>query len=260
MSSTGNDARGGPAVRFEHVTKRYRIGGSAPIGLKNLLLRLPEVAKDLRRRPRFEALSDVSFEIDAGECVALVGPNGSGKSTALGLIAGVLRPTSGRVETRGHVSPLLELGAGFHPELTAAENILLNGVLLGLTRREVRERFGAIVAFSGLEEFLHRPVRSFSSGMVARLGFSVAAHVDPDVLLVDEVLAVGDEAFQVRCLAKLEEFRGTGVTIVLVTHALTLVEALCDGAILLEQGEVIAAGKPGEVVSIYRDRVAYGVA
>jgi len=250
----------GPAVRFEGVTKQYRVGGGAPIGLKNLLLRLPEVAKDLRRRPRFEALCDVSFEIEAGECIGLIGPNGSGKSTALGLMAGVLRPTAGRVETRGHVSPLLELGAGFHPELTGAENILLNGVLLGLTRREVRERFGAIVAFSGLEEFLHRPVRSYSSGMVARLGFSVAAHVDPDVLLVDEVLAVGDEAFQVRCLAKLEEFRAAGVTIVLVSHALTLVEALCDGAILLERGEVVAAGKPDEVVSIYRDRIAHGVA
>jgi len=246
-------------VRFEHVTKVYRVGGAAPIGLKNLLLRLPEIAKERRRQPRFEALCDVSFEIDAGECVGLIGPNGSGKSTALGLMAGVLRPTSGRVETRGHVSPLLELGAGFHPELSGAENILLNGVLLGLTRRQVRERFEAIVAFSGLEEFLHRPVRSYSSGMVARLGFAVAAHVDPDVLLVDEVLAVGDESFQQRCLAKLEEFRAAGVTIVLVSHALTLVEALCDGALLLERGELVAAGKPDEVISIYRDRVAYGV-
>jgi len=259
LSELDPRAQAAPAVRFEHVTKVYRAGGNAPIGLKNLLLRLPEVAKERRRQPRFEALHDVSFEIDPGECVGLIGPNGSGKSTALGLMAGVLRPTSGRVETRGHISPLLELGAGFHPELSGAENILLNGVLLGLTRREVRERFAEIVAFSGLEEFLHRPVRSYSSGMVARLGFSVAAHVDPDILLVDEVLAVGDEAFQQRCLAKLEEFREAGVTIVLVSHALTLVDALCDGALLLERGELVAAGKPDEVIAIYRDRVAHGV-
>jgi lipopolysaccharide transport system ATP-binding protein len=244
-----------PAVRFRGVTKEYRVGGTVAVGLKNLLLRLPEVAKDLRRRPRFEALHDVSFEIDPGECIGLIGPNGSGKSTALGLMAGVLRPTVGSVETHGHISPLLELGAGFHPELTGAENILLNGVLLGLTRRTVRERFDEIVEFSGLRDFIHRPVRNYSSGMVARLGFSVAAHVDPDILLVDEVLAVGDEAFQRRCLEKLEQFHEAGVTIVLVSHALAFVEALCDGAILLERGEVVAAGRPDEVISIYRARV-----
>lgn len=249
-----------PAVRFEHVTKEYRVGGSSPVGLKNLLLRLPEVTRDLRERPIHQALCDVSFEVGRGECVGIIGPNGSGKSTALGLVAGVLRPTAGRVEIHGPVSPLLELGAGFHPDLTGAENVLLNGVLLGLTRREVRERFEEIVAFSGVREFVHRPVRSYSSGMIARLGFSVAVHVDPEILLVDEVLAVGDEAFQTRCLEKMQRFREAGVTIVLVSHMLSVVESLCDRAFLLERGHLVGAGPPAEVIALYRERIAAGEA
>jgi ABC-type polysaccharide/polyol phosphate transport system ATPase subunit len=238
------------------VTKEFRLGGTAHLGLKNLLLRSPEVRHDLHRRVRVSALRDISFEIPRGEWVAMIGPNGSGKSTMLGLIAGVLYPTSGTVETNGRISPLLELGAGFHPELTGAENILLNGVILGLTRAMVRERFDRIVEFSGLGKEIDRPVRTYSSGMSARLGFSVAVHVDPEILLVDEVLAVGDEAFARRCLDKLRSFHAAGVTIVVVSHALTLVEALCDRALLLAGGELVATGPPAEVIATYRARIA----
>jgi lipopolysaccharide transport system ATP-binding protein len=243
------------AVLFDHVTKEYRGGATTNIGLKNLLLRFPEVKRDLRRQQRFQALKDVSLQIAHGECAGIIGPNGSGKSTTLGLMAGVLRPSSGLVKTDGHLCPLLELGAGFHPDLTGAENIMLNGVLLGLSQRIVRDRFQEIVEFSGLGEFIDRPVRNYSSGMVARLGFSVAVHVDPEILLVDEVLAVGDEAFQRRCLEKMQSFRDAGVTIVLVTHMLPMVEKLCDSAFLLDRGELVSAGPPGEVIGVYRSRI-----
>ena len=245
-----------PAVRVDRVSKEFRLGGTAHLGLKNLLLRSPETRHPLQRRVRFEALRDVSFEILRGEWVALIGPNGSGKSTMLGLIAGVLYPTSGTIRTNGRISPLLELGAGFHPELTGAENIVLNGVILGLTRAMVRERFDRIVEFSGLGKEIDRPVRTYSSGMTARLGFSVAVHVDPEIILVDEVLAVGDEAFARRCLDKLRSFHAAGVTIVVVSHALGLVEALCDRALLLVGGELVAAGSPAEVVAAYRAQIA----
>jgi ABC-type polysaccharide/polyol phosphate transport system ATPase subunit len=243
-------------VRVDRVSKEFRLGGTAHLGLKNLLLRSPETRHPLQRRVRFEALRDVSFEILRGEWVALIGPNGSGKSTMLGLIAGVLYPTSGTIRTNGRISPLLELGAGFHPELTGAENIVLNGVILGLTRSMVRERFDRIVEFSGLGKEIDRPVRTYSSGMTARLGFSVAVHVDPEVILVDEVLAVGDEAFARRCLDKLRSFHAAGVTIVVVSHALDLVEALCDRALLLVGGELVAAGPPADVIAAYRARIA----
>jgi ABC-type polysaccharide/polyol phosphate transport system ATPase subunit len=242
-------------VRVERVTKEFRLGGTAHLGLKGLLLRR-EVRQHLEHRIRFEALRDVSFEIPRGEWVAMIGPNGSGKSTMLGLIAGVLHPTSGAIQTNGRISPLLELGAGFHPELTGAENIVLNGVILGLTRAMVRERFDRIVEFSGLGKEIDRPVRTYSSGMTARLGFSVAVHVNPEIILVDEVLAVGDEAFARRCLDKLRSFHASGVTIVVVSHALDLVQGLCDRALLLVDGELVAAGPPAEVVAAYRARIA----
>jgi ABC-type polysaccharide/polyol phosphate transport system ATPase subunit len=245
------------AIRFERVGKTYRAGGAHTFGLKHLLVRLPEVAREARRQPLVEALRDVSFEIRRGEWTAIIGPNGSGKSTTLALMAGVLAPNSGMVSTHGRISPLLELGAGFHPELTGAENIELNGVLLGLSRQEVRERFAAIVAFSGLEPaMIERPVRTYSSGMVARLGFAVAVNVEPEILLVDEVLAVGDEPFQRRCLDRMRSFHAAGVTIIVVSHTLGLIEALCDRALLLDRGELVADDKPTPVVEAYRARMA----
>ncbi|HWP02728.1 MAG TPA: ABC transporter ATP-binding protein [Gemmatimonadaceae bacterium] len=237
-------------VRFEHVSKWYPRYHSVVGGLKAALLRLPATLRSLKR-DRIVALDSVSFQISRGEAVGLVGPNGSGKSTILALIAGVLRPQAGRVEVRGRVCPLLELGAGFHPELTGRENIVLNGVLLGLTRREVLKRMDAIVAFSELGDFLDQPLRTYSSGMLARLGFSVAVHLDPEILLVDEILAVGDLHFQVKCQKKIDEFRSRDVTIVLVSHSTDQVRRVCDRAIWLQAGRIKAEGEPAYVLDKY---------
>src|SRR5262245_10413588 len=188
--------------------------------------------------------------------VGIVGPNGSGKSTLLKLLAGIVQPTSGRVSIEGRLAALLELGAGFHPEISGRENIEINGLLLGLSRRQIAERFDAIVAFAELEEFLDAPLKTYSSGMAVRLGFSIAAHSDPDVLLVDEVLAVGDEAFSHRCLEKFAEFERAGKTIVVVSHDLSLVAQRCRRAVWLEKGRVAADGPAVETVALYREQVA----
>jgi lipopolysaccharide transport system ATP-binding protein len=201
-------------------------------------------------------LNDISFEIRQGESVGLIGSNGSGKSTTLALMAGVLTAQAGTVEVRGRVCPLLELGAGFHPELTGRENIFLNGVLLGLTRREVRSKLEQIVAFSELEPFLDQPVRTYSSGMLARLGFSVAVHLVPEILLIDEILAVGDLRFQVKCREKLEEFKKQGVSIILVSHSLGDVRNFCERAIWLKDGKIAADGEPGSVIRRYEEAMA----
>ena len=238
------------AVHFEHVSKSYPIYSQILTGLKASLLHVPQTLQRFRRH-RFMALNDVSFEFKQGESVGLIGSNGSGKSTTLALIAGVLRAQSGRVEVRGRVCPLLELGAGFHPELTGRENILLNGVLLGLTRREVLARMDEIIAFSELEYFLDQPIRTYSSGMVARLGFSVAVHLDPEVLLIDEVLAVGDLRFQAKCREKLEEFKRRRVTIVLVSHSLSEVRGFCERVIWLKDGKISGDSEPDAVIPRY---------
>jgi homopolymeric O-antigen transport system ATP-binding protein len=183
--------------------------------------------------------------------VGLIGANGAGKSTLLGLIAGVLQPQSGTVEVHGRVAPLLELGGGFHPELTGRENIVLNGVLLGLRRVELDARMDAITAFSELGDFLEQPLRTYSSGMVARLAFAVAAHLEPDILLIDEILAVGDQHFQGKCREKIAEFKDRGVTIVLVSHALEDVRRLCHRAIWLDGGSIRSEGAPGSVIDAY---------
>ncbi|MCL6508473.1 MAG: ABC transporter ATP-binding protein [Bryobacteraceae bacterium] len=238
------------AIRFEHVFKSYPRYQSIAGGLKSAVLRLPDAVRALRR-DQIVALDDVSFEIARGEKVGLIGPNGSGKSTTLALIAGVLKPDAGRVEVRGRVCSLLELGAGFHPELTGLENIVLNGILLGLTRREVLAKMREIVAFSGLEAFLEQPLRTYSSGMLARLGFSVAAHLEPEILLIDEILAVGDLHFQAKCQKKIDEFRASGVTIVLVSHSPDQVLQVCNRVIWLQGGCVRADGDPDAVVGRY---------
>ena len=243
--------RGGlTAVCFEHVSKSYPSYHRILGGLKALLLRLPETLHSLKRE-RFLALDDVSFEIEKGQTVGLIGPNGSGKSTALALIAGVLRAQAGTVTVRGRVCPLLELGAGFHPELTGRENIVLNGVLLGLTRREVLARMGEIIAFSELEPFLDQPVRTYSTGMVARLGFSVAVHLEPEILLIDEVLAVGDLQFQAKCRERINEFKKQQVTIILVSHSTGDIREMCDRVIWLHAGKIVEQGEPNAVVSRY---------
>lgn len=237
-------------IRLAHVTKEYARHRHLTRGLKQSLLHLPDLIRSMSAH-RFFALEDVSLEVRRGEAVGVIGANGSGKSTLLGLIAGVIGPQAGTVEVHGRVAPLLELGAGFHYELTGYENIVLNGVLMGLTRRQVAARMEAIVAFSGLESFLNEPLRTYSSGMVARLGFSVAVHLDPDILLVDEILAVGDTHFQAKCFDRLEEFRRQGTTFVIVSHALADVRALCDRVIWLAGGKIMMQGKPDEVIAAY---------
>ena len=200
------------------------------------------------RAEDFWALRDVSFDIPEGSSLGLIGHNGSGKTTLLKIVAGILRPTSGVVRQRGRLAALLELGAGFHPELTGRENVYLNASFLGLSRRETDAAYEAIVAFAELEDFMDNQVKFYSSGMLVRLGFAVAVHVDPEVLLIDEVLAVGDEAFQAKCLDRIRQFQRDGRTIVLVTHALDTVTKICDRAVMLHHGEVHAAGAPADVV------------
>jgi ABC-type polysaccharide/polyol phosphate transport system ATPase subunit len=243
------------AIALENVSKSYRLWGrrSQFATLKSALLR-----RDVKMAPEasVQALTDVSFRIHAGEAFGIVGRNGSGKSTLLKLVSGILKPTSGRVTVNGRIAALIELGAGFHPEITGRENIFINGIMLGLTRREVEQRFDRIVEFSGIRDFLDQPVKTYSSGMYVRLGFAVAVHVDPDILLIDEVLAVGDEEFSARCIAKIQEMKLRGVTLVFVTHQLDQVRTLCDRALWLDKGIVEAAGDPMRVVDAYLQEVS----
>jgi ABC-type polysaccharide/polyol phosphate transport system ATPase subunit len=244
-------------IRVSGVTKLYRrYGRKRSIGtLKSALL---SGAGRLALSPdaSVPALVDVSFEIARGEMVGIIGPNGSGKSTLLKLLSGIVRPTSGQIAVSGRLAALLELGAGFHPEISGRENIEINGLLLGLTKREIADRFDAIVAFAELEEFLDAPLKTYSSGMAVRLGFSIAAFSDPDVLLVDEVLAVGDERFAHRSLEKFAEFERAGKTILVVSHDLDLVAARCRRAIWLDRGIVAFDGPAPAAVERYRDQVA----
>ncbi|HQR68723.1 MAG TPA: ABC transporter ATP-binding protein, partial [Thermoanaerobaculia bacterium] len=205
-----------------------------------------------------DALTDVTFSVGRGETFGVIGANGSGKSTLLKLVAGILKPTSGTLAVRGKVSALIELGAGFHPEISGRENVVINGVMLGLTRKEIERKLPEIVAFSGLADFIDQPVKTYSSGMYVRLGFAVAVHVDPDILVVDEVLAVGDEAFSRRCLDTIGEFRARGKTIFFVSHALGLVEELCDRVLYLGEGRVKGLGEAREMLAAYRLDVAAG--
>jgi lipopolysaccharide transport system ATP-binding protein len=193
----------------------------------------------------------MSFEVARGETLGIIGRNGAGKSTLLGLIAGVLRPTRGRVTLRGRVSPLLELGGGFHPELTGRENIVLNGVLLGMTRKEVAQRSDEIIEFSELRDFIDQPIRTYSSGMLARLGFSVVAHLDPEIILLDEVLAVGDAVFQRKCIQKMLEFKKRGTTIVFVSHSAADVDLICDRVLWIENHTLKKSGPPAAILGEY---------
>jgi ABC-type polysaccharide/polyol phosphate transport system ATPase subunit len=243
------------AVRVDNVSKTYRRRERRPAGsLKSALLSggTARTSTD----GAIAALTGVSFDVAPGEAVGIVGANGSGKSTLLKLLAGILRPTSGRVEVRGRLAALLELGAGFHPEISGRENVEVAGLLLGLSRKEIAARLPEIVRFAEIEEFLDAPVKTYSSGMAVRLGFAVAAHSDPDVLLVDEVLAVGDEAFAHRCLEKFSEFERAGKTLLFVSHDLALVSARCRRAIWLDRGRIAADGPAAETVALYRERVA----
>ena len=244
------------AITLSHATKIYRrYGGRRFSTLKSALLS-GDLVKQLRPEETFQALNDVSFTVPKGATFGVVGRNGSGKSTALKLVAGITKPTSGTVAVDGRVSALIELGAGFHPEISGRENVFINGIMLGLTKREIMARFDEIVDFAELTEFIDAPVKTYSSGMYMRLGFAVAIHVDPEVLLVDEVLAVGDEGFTHKCLDKFGEFKRRGKTILLVTHSLGLVERFCDEALWLDGGVKKAEGDPQRVVGSYVTDVA----
>jgi ABC-type polysaccharide/polyol phosphate transport system ATPase subunit len=245
------------AIEVRGVRKSYRRYSRRKqfATLKSALLS-GRVLSDLRPDETFDALKGVSFDVAAGKTFGIVGRNGSGKSTMLKLIAGIGRATEGTVTVQGRVSALIELGAGFHPEISGRENVFINGMMLGLSKREVSSRFDEIVAFSELEDFIDAPVKTYSSGMYMRLGFAVAIHVDPDVLLVDEVLAVGDEAFTHKCLDKFAEFRRRGRTVLLVTHSLDLVTRFCDEALWLDSGMVRLQGDPKRVVDAYLLNVA----
>lgn len=237
-------------IEFDSVSKRFQLREG-----RTLREFMPAFFRGRGWSPPFYALHDVSFSVEQGETFGIIGHNGSGKSTLLKLIADVMAPSEGVVRVSGLVSPLIELGAGFHPDMTGRENIFLNASILGMPNREIGARFSDIVAFSELAEFIDTPVKRYSSGMYVRLGFAVAAHSDPDILLVDEVLAVGDAAFQQKCFGKIREFQRQGVTIVLVSHALSLVEQFCHRALLLDHGRVTAEGSPQDVVQRYRATV-----
>jgi ABC-2 type transport system ATP-binding protein len=236
-----------PAISVEGVSKRFRLFHERPSSVKERLLKLRRA-----RAEDFWALRGVGLEVPDGQTWGLVGANGSGKTTLLKIIGGILRPTEGRVVTRGRIAALLELGAGFHPELTGRENVYLNASILGLSRRETDRHFDDIVAFAELEDFIDSQVKYYSSGMFVRLGFAVAVHVDPGILLIDEVLAVGDEAFQRKCLRRVRELQHEGRTIVFVTHAVQQVAQICDGAVMLDHGRVRAIGNVADVVKEYR--------
>ncbi len=246
-----------PVIIFDNVTKTYPYYNYITAGFKTFLFNLPRALKDFRKR--FIALQNISFTVYKGECMGVIGRNGAGKSTLLGLIAGVLKPDSGKVIVNGRVSPLLELGAGFHPELTGRENIVLNGVLMGMTKKEVFKKMDKIIAFSELEEFIDQPLRTYSSGMVARLAFSVVAHLDPDILLIDEILAVGDINFQKKCLDKMQEFRQNGVTMVFVSHAIEQVKEICDRAMWIDNHRIRLIGDARSVCEEYERELSIHV-
>ena len=236
-------------IRFENVVQRFRVIRERPDTLREAFTR---VFRYKSQFCDFEALKGISFTIQDGETVGIVGRNGSGKSTTLKIIAGVYRPSSGIAEVSGHVA-LIELGAGFQPDLTGRENIVLSGLLLGLSRREIKSREESIVEFAELGAFIDSPVKQYSTGMYMRLGFAIASEVDPDILLMDEILAVGDTAFQQKCMARIQDFRRMGKTIVYVSHSAAAVVELCSRALLLHEGVLVADGSPDDVIDRYNE-------
>ena len=235
-------------ICLEDVSVRYRVPSERINTFKEYMIRW--IQRKINKRD-FWALHHVNLTINKGEVFGLVGRNGAGKSTLLKIVARVLRPTSGRIRVVGHVVPLLELGAGFHPELTGRENIYLNGAMLGYNRVQMDEKFPRIVDFSELSEFIDAPLRTYSSGMWARLGFAIAVDDQPDILIVDEILGVGDESFQRKCAVRIDEYRNQGATILIVSHNATLIESTCQRAAWLERGELRAIGSPGEILDQY---------
>ena len=237
-------------LEVSHLTKSFRLHHEKTNSLKALI-----VARGRNRFDEFTALDDISFTVGEGEVFGVIGHNGSGKSTLLKCMAGILVPNSGSVAVHRRMSALLELGAGFHPELSGRENVFLNAAILGMGRKAIASRFDDIVEFSGLENFIDSPVKTYSSGMYVRLAFAVAINVDPELLIIDEILAVGDVTFQQKCMEKFVDFRNQGRTIILVTHAMNSVRDMCDRAIWLDHGKLVAEGDPSELVEAYTERM-----
>ncbi len=236
-------------ISVENVTQRFRVIHERPDSIRELF------AKFFRKQVSysdFEAVNNVSFSVRAGEMVGIIGRNGSGKSTLLKVIAGIYRPTAGRVNVRGTIAPLIELGAGMHSELTGRENILLNGLLMGYSKQQMLNREQKIIEFAEIGDFIDVPTKQYSTGMYMRLAFSVATEVDPDILIIDEILAVGDMSFQQKCFERLKQFREAGKTIVFVTHVMGQITENCDRTILLEKGRLVLDGAPEQVVDLYR--------
>ena len=249
-SSTSKSRRLEPsaAIHVDNVTQRFRVIHERPDTVRELFARF------LRHNASFhdfDAVKNVSLEIPKGQMVGLIGRNGSGKSTLLKIIAGVYRPTTGSVQVRGTLAPLIELGAGFHPELTGRENILINGLLMGYSKQDMERREDSIIEFAEIGEFIDAPVKQYSTGMYTRLAFAVATEVDPEILLLDEILAVGDAPFKQKCLTRIEAFRERGKTMVYVTHDMQQVRNYCDRAVFLDKGEMMADGEPDEVIRAY---------
>lgn len=238
------------AIEFKSVTKRYPLYHHIGSGIKELIFH-PRRALTMLAGRSYLAIEDISFQVEKGESVALIGRNGAGKSTSLSLVAGVIKPTSGSVHVVGRVASMLELGGGFHPELTGRENIRLNATLLGLRRHELNQRIDQIIEFSELGEFIDEPIRVYSSGMLAKLGFSVITQVDPDVLIIDEVLAVGDISFQRKCIKTINEFKQKGVTILFVSHSMGDIAQICDKVIWVENHKVRRIGNSDDVINEY---------
>jgi ABC-type polysaccharide/polyol phosphate transport system ATPase subunit len=243
-------------IRVENVTQRFRVIHERPDSVRELF------SKFFRKKVNyhdFEAVKNASLSVQRGEVVGIIGRNGSGKSTLLKIIAGVYRPSMGRVTVTGSIAPLIELGAGMHPELTGRENILLNGLLMGFSKQEMMQREERIIEFADLGDFIQAPIRQYSSGMYMRLAFAVATEVDPDILVMDEVLAVGDIEFQAKCFNRLRRFRESGKTILIVTHSMTQIEEICSRAVYLDHGRILVDGDPAEVIEQYQRSALTGV-
>ena len=236
------------SIEFQDVVQRFRRIRERPDTLREVFAKITRYKKKFQV---FEAVRHVSFKVSKGEMVGLIGRNGSGKSTILKIVAGVYTPSQGHVTVRGSIAPLIELGAGFHHELTGRENIFINGLLLGLTKRQIKEREERIIEFAELGDFIDSPVKQYSSGMYMRLGFSVATEVDPDILIIDEILGVGDAGFQQKCFDRIQRFRNLGNTILFVSHSTENVRSLCDRALLVHRGELILDGRPDDVIARY---------
>lgn len=238
------------AIIFENVSKIYPLYSHVKRGFKSFFINFPKAFKEMKNS-KFEALKNVSFTIKKGETFGIIGKNGEGKSTILGLIAGVLTPTKGKVIVNGKVFPLLELGAGFHPELSGKENIILNGILLGFTKAEIMAKIDQIIEFSEIGEFIEQPVRTYSSGMLARLGFSIMSSVETEILLIDEILAVGDFRFQSKCIERMLKHKENGTTIVFVSHDMENIQKICDRVLWLDNHQIKMIGKPEEIIKQY---------